>query len=161
MGLDKSCSHGLRLKKVGQNIVHASSKQPVQQGLIIRALDLSGQFAQGGGRLEEIGINKASSAFPKRQPFWVVRGVAAGKTGDFRLRRCHIVPDQQARTIGKGLKTRRVQVKDLKSMAAQFEVLDNLVLQQVAYIRTGGESIPGEQFFGQTRTTYHSAAFKQ
>ena len=161
MSLDKARTHGLRLKKVGQNIVHAGSKQPVQQGLISGALDFSGQFTQVGGRLEKIGINKTRSAFPECQPFWVVSGIAAGKTGDFGLRRFHIVPAQQARTIGKGLKTRRIQVKYLKSMAAQFEVLYDLVLQQVAYIRTGGESIPGEQFFGQTRTTYHSASFEQ
>ena len=109
---------------------------------------------------EQPRFNESGDALQKRLVIWIPPGIAGGEARNLCGGRLIVAPDKQMPAVREWAEECRVFRQDLVAEAFQFQIPDDLGLQQPTQICGSGDAEPRPDLFGHARTTDDGPAFQ-
>ena len=105
-------------------------------------------------------MEDAAGALPEGEPLWYAVGVGGGDAADFVGGAVVVVPAEQVVAVGEGLEAGGFEVVDVEAVVAEFEVVDDLILEHVADVGAAGDAEVWEELFGDAGAADEVAPFE-
>ena len=144
LGVDVGAADGLGLEELLDEVFHVSGEHTLEDALVGGAAHGGGDFGEGGRLFEEVAVEDAAGALPEGEPFGYAVGVGGRDAADLVCGALVVVPAEQVVAVGEGLEAGGFEVVDVEAVVAEFEVVDDLVLEHVADVGAAGYAEVGE-----------------
>ena len=129
-------------------ILHVAGEHPFEYCFVRRTGNLRGELRQRGWLGQEMRGEDSAGSPPELHPAEVAVAVRSRKPSDLIGRSFFVVPDPQGVVSTQWLQASGIERIHREPVTLEFQLVNNLVLQQMTDVRAGRDLEAGEKFFG-------------